>query len=559
MTTLSPAEETIVNEAKRLAAEEEQEEAVKKGAPPKLDPKDMFLRGTIELMCSDKAEYFKRGERFYIDMALFRGKGLLGLESMELTSFVLRLAKTSGNIMLRTADVELIKDHVRLHAMETAKPLSTDNRAAMKGDEILLNTGWRGSDLIVIKPDGTWCCRTVTEHIFEPIPEFMQMAVPQVEPAAKFPELLKAGIGDFGDRHCLIAASMGTMLLPAFFPHPFLTFTGEQARGKSTTMKLLLQLIDPYAGGELMSVGEDTRDLISMCRDRHCIALDNVSSLPFDEDLLSKMYSGGIFMARKMTTNSELSTAHIPMMRVMLNGIGPAFTRSDLMSRCIFIEHPLLTTGASGGEDFLSLTVVQRRWQAKLPEMLGSLLSAVSQGWKLFQDRGGLDGKTSKCRYVEYAVIGECIAEVMGYKAGEFTAQVNGTAEAAKTNAIEADDCAQLVIEWLNGARGTGSQNSLADWDDMPGSATKAEHLPGKTQYIISSSDLFSHIQDLAASKKYSVYSLKWLASVKAFSTAINRSARNIRNGGWDLRQIAGGERRRNWDFVKQGTIPLIS
>lgn len=546
--TPTPVEEKILK-----AGQEEREEEEKQKAP-KLDPKDMFIRGTIELLCSDAAFYYKRGERFYLDMAVFKVPSkLLGLESMELTSFVLRLAKKSGNIMLRTADVELIKDHVRLHAMENATPLSTDNRAAVRGQDILLNTGWRGSELIAMKPNGTWEIRQVFDHIFEPIPDYMAMAKPVPTDATKFPELLREGIGDFGDRHCLIAASCGTMLLPAFFPHPFLTFTGEQARGKSTTMKLLLQLIDPYEGGELMSVGEDSRDLISMCRDRHCIALDNVSSLPFDEDLLSKMYSGGIFMARKMTTNSELSTAHIPMMRVFLNGIGPAFSRSDLMSRCIFIEHPLLTTGAAGGEDFKSLTVVQRKWQAKLPELLGSLLSAVSEGWKLFQDRGGLDNKTSKCRYVEYAVIGECIAECMGYKAGTFTDQVNGTSESSKTNAIEADDCAQLVIEWLNGARGTGGQSVLAGWDDMPAVATASfAPVPGQKSVTISSSDLFSQIQDLAATRKYSVYSLKWLASVRAFSTAINRSSSNIRNGGWDLKQISGGERKRNWEFTRR-------
>lgn len=549
MTPITELEQKII----KAGEKEEKEKEKADPAAPKLDPKDMFIRGTIELLCSDRAFYYRRGERFYLDMAVFKGAGLLGLESMELTSFVLRLAKKSGNIMLRTADVELIKDHVRLHAMENAAPLSTDNRAAVRGTDILLNTGWRGSDFIAIKPDGTWEERVVTEHVFEPIPSFMAMAKPVQTPANRFPELLKEGIGDFGDKHCLISASCGTMMLPAFFPHPFLTFTGEQARGKSTTMKLLLQLIDPYEGGELMSVGEDSRDLISMCRDRHCIALDNVSSLPFDEDLLSKMYSGGIFMARKMTTNSELSTAHIPMMRIFLNGIGPAFSRSDLMSRCIFIEHPLLTTGASGGEDFLSLTVVQARWQAKLPELLGSLLSAISGGWKLFQDRGGLAGKTSKCRYVEYAVIGECIAEVMGYKPGDFTAQVNGTAEIAKTNSIEADDCAQLILEWLNGSRGTSNQSSFGGFDDEPAVVSSgAKILPGQTHVTISSSDLFSEIRDLAITKKYSVYTLKWLASVKAFSTAINRSSRNIRNGGWDLRQIAGGERKRNWEFEKQ-------
>jgi len=423
-----------------------------------MSPKERFIRAMIaRLTESAKTEFYSRGGRVYVDTRTLKGEQLMLLEGGDFSRFLMQFAKKSDNILLRKADADFIIDNVSYYAEGVAKPLSVDNRAAFRGEQIVISTGWVNGELLVVEADsGSWGTEEVKERIFEPIAPAMCMTIPVKTLALRFPALLKEGIADFGEYHCLIAVSCATMMLPATFPHPFLVFTGDQARGKSTTMKLLLQLVDPYAGAELMSVGKDARDLIALCRDRHCIALDNISKLPFDEDLLSKMYSGGIFAARQMTTNSELSKAHMPRLRVMMNGIGTFFSRSDLLSRCIFIEHPVLTQKDEQGYDlFQSTEEIEGRWSHKLPEALGSLLSAMAAGWKLYKDRGGHIGKRSRCRYVEYAVIGECMAQAMGYEEDIFTEQVNRAAEDIKERAIEMDDCAQLVLAWLNGESAT--------------------------------------------------------------------------------------------------------
>ena len=516
-------------------------------APPTKEAvgKEKFIRTMISGLTAPGTAYYARSDRVYIDTAPLGGRGLMLLEGGEFISFLLQLAKTKENILARTADAELIIDHIRYHAAEVATPLSLDSRAAHKGPQIVLNTGWKGDKMLVIEPErSSWTEMAIEDRIFEPIPPEMALPVPLMRPALDFHSILKAGIADFGDKHCLIAVSCATMLLPATFPHPFLVFTGNQARGKSTTMKLLLQLIDPYADGELMTVGDDARDLIALCRGRHCIAMDNVSHLPFDEDLLSKMYSGGLFTARKMTTNSELSSAHMPRLRVMMNGIGTSFSRSDLMSRCIFIEHPALTTKNAAGEDiFVPIEQIERRWHAQIPAALGSLLSAVAEGWKLFLDQGGLEGKTSRCRYVEYAVIGECMSQVMGFEPGLFTKQINETAEAAQEGAIESDDCAQLVLAYLNGERGTGSQ--LSGFDDTP-ALQMANH-----KVLISPTELYKEIRQIATSRNYTIYGMKWMNSVKAFSTAITRSCKNIEHGGWAMTKQVGGPDNRKLNFIR--------
>lgn len=510
------------------------------------DPKDKFIRGTIAFMSSEKTTYYMRGDRVYVDTRAFKGKKLLLLEGNEFRSFLLRHAKKTDNVLLRRADADLIIEHVYYHALENAKQLSTDARAMFAGKTLLVNPGWQDDRLIEIQEDGTWKERVQTDWLFEPMAPKMRMPVPEMREAKMFPEYLKQGIADFGSNHCLLAVTCATMLLPADFVHPFIVFTGDQARGKSTTMKLILQLVDPYEKGELMSVGEDMRDIIALCAIRHSIALDNVSKLPFDEDLLSKMYSGGLFATRKMATNSELSEVETPRLRVLMNGIGNAFSRSDLISRCIFIEHPLLMEAPAAGkqEQFASLSIVEERWRKMLPETLGSLLRAIGAGLKLFHERGGLEGKTAGARFVEYCVLGECISEAMGFPPGEFTKQINAATEHQKDNAIDADDCAQLVVAWLEGERAEDKSLDLVGANPLPF---------GKSdEYMISPSDLHKGLRALAVHRGFSIYSIKWLASTKALTQAITRSAKNIEHDGWDVVKILGGDNKRCFKFTRR-------
>lgn len=507
-----------------------------------VDPKDKFIRESIAFLTS-KAKFHSRGDRVYVDTRKMQGTKLLNIEGPEFRSFLMRLAKSKVNVLMRGSDAELIVEHALFHAQEVAKPLSSDARSMFKDEKLYINPGWENGNLITIDDEGSWTEEAQEEWMFEPMTPKMRMVVPQKREATMFPEYLKQGIADFKDHHCLLAVTCATMLLPSDFVHPFIVFTGDQARGKSTTMKLMLQLVDPYDKGELMSVGEDMRDIIALCRGRHSIALDNVSKLPFDEDLLSKMYSGGLFATRKMMTNSEVSEVETPRLRVLMNGIGNAFTRSDLMSRCIFIDHPVLTTiKPDGTEDFAPLSVVENRWKKMLPEALGSLLSALGSGMGIFKKKGGLEGKTSHSRFVEYCVIGECIAEAMGFESGLFTKQVDLASEQQKAGAIDADDCAQLVIAWLNGERATNTTDAFAE--QLP--------LAASSEYILSPADFFGEIRGLAAHRGYSVYSLKWLASTKAFSAALTRSQKNIEHGGWAMLKLTGGDHNRKIKFTKK-------
>ena len=507
----------------------------------RVDKKTQYLHKMIAYLTSEEVPYHFRGDRYYVDTRPLKGKRLLYVESNDFRSFLMNLAKKMDGLLLRRADADLLIEHALFHAQDVAKPLSSDARAMQDGKRFLINPGWENDKLIAIEPGKPWKEVPQKEWLFEPMTAKMRMPVPEPREATTFPEYLKKGIADFGEHHCLLAVTCATMLLPADFVHPFIVFTGNQARGKSTTMKLILQLVDPYEKGELMSVGEDMRDIIALTRGRHSIALDNVSKLPFDEDMLSKMYSGGLFATRKMATNSELSEVETPRLRVLMNGIGNAFSRSDLMSRCIFIEHPALTTA---DEQFAPLSFVENRWRAMLPDALGSLLAALSGGLKIFEEKGGIEGKTSRSRFVEYCVIGECIAEAMGYEEGLFTKQVDAASEIQKEGAIAADDCAQLVLAWLTGER--------AEKTDPQSDFFESTKFVQQSEYTIAPSDLFSEIRALAAKRGYSVYSLKWLASAKSFNDAMKRSQKNIENGGWGFHQIAGGEKKRHYHFGKK-------
>ena len=209
----------------------------------RMPPRDKFVRSMITVFKSDKTNFYVRGDRVYIDTTILKRQGLMLFESSDFVSFILEVANKAEYLLLRTADVELIHDHVRYYAKEKAKALSNDTRAAWDGESLLLNTGWGDGKNIAIMSDGKWEPVTSTKIVFEPLSSTMRMAIPVNQDAKLFPELLKTGIVDFGERHCLVAVTCGTMLLPSEFVHPFIVFTGDQARGKSTTMKLIFMRV----------------------------------------------------------------------------------------------------------------------------------------------------------------------------------------------------------------------------------------------------------------------------------------------------------------------------
>jgi len=504
----------------------------------------------ISWMKSDKAHYYGHRGELYIDTADLGGHDLLRLQGSDLTGFIFDLAHTKVNLLLHSADVDLIIDHAAAYARQNAKPLSSDPRACWEGNILWINPGWLDGRLFKIA-DGKWSIEAAPARLFAPLPPSMAMPIPTDGMAGTdLPKLIEKGIKGFGAFHAFFCTLLATMMMPMDSVHPIIIITGEGAKGKTTTMKLIMQLVDPEQGNECMIVSEDQRNILVTCIRRKTLGLDNTSRLPISDDLLSQMYAGGMYNERKMYTNNELSQTRIERMRVIINGVSPDFSKSDFFTKAIFLEQPeVKVKGKEGEDEFEGLNAVEADWLNLLPQALGSLLSVIAEGlphYQAWEQRRRSEGRrpTASVRFVEFAVMGESFACAMGFPADEFTKQVKALDDTSKDTAVISDECTQLVIEWANGKR--GSSFELAGEDDL----FSGSSYPKADRYEISTTNLHAELRALAKSGGYNLYKMSWLNSPAAFGKHLRKSLQNINNTDWSIIQKARNGA--GWDIVKK-------
>jgi len=154
-------------------------------------------------------------------------------------------------------------------------------------------------------------------------------------------------------------------------PYPLLVLQGEQGTGKSTSSQALKEMVDP-AGAALLAPTRDVDDLRVMATNCPVIALDNLSGLSAEmSDALCRLATGGGIAKRTLYTNSDMESCNLQR-PVMVNGIDDIATRSDLMSRALQIEMPLLPDAKKASESGLWADFRQAR-----PKILGTLLDMV--------------------------------------------------------------------------------------------------------------------------------------------------------------------------------------
>ena len=456
--------------------------------------------------------------------------------------------------MLRATDAELIVDQVTAYADRNALPLSNDPRARIIDGVLWLNPAWKNGKLIRIAA-GAWSIEEPPCRIFAPLPPSMAMPVPVQTPASEFGALMAKGITSFGDYHCFYCTTMATTMMPQDDVHPIIILSGEGAKGKSTTMKLSTQLVDPDEGNECMIVSEDQRNILAACLTRKTIGLDNTSKLPISDDLLSQMYAGGVSKERKLYTNNELSHTKIERMRVFINGVSPDFTKSDFFTKAIFLEQPVVTRKNAAGKDrYDSLSAVEREWKAMLPVTLGSLLSVIASGLPYYNEWVEKRAKSGRrpdaaVRFVEFAVMGEAFARAMGYPPDTFTGQVEALSEKSKQTAADSDECTQLIVKWAEGKRGTTFGGS----DDVWGSTSTTSAYPKADRYDITTSDLHAELQALAKVEGYNTYKMSWINNPVWLGRHLRKSLQTINNSEWYM--IPKARHGAGWIIERKATM----
>jgi hypothetical protein len=222
-------------------------------------------------------------------------------------------------------------------------------------------------------------------------------------------------------------------------PYPILVFSSQQKSGKSTSAKVLCELIDPNVAA-LVGKPKSEEDLFVSVSNRLMVAFDNVSFIDENfSDALCRISTGGAYVKRKLHSDSNeiILKAKNP---ILLNGIGDLTTRSDLLDRSIVINLPTLKEKADEAKFWTDFE------EAK-PRILGALLDAVCEVLRNFENVNLTD---CDIRMMDFAKVGVAVEKVLGLADGGFVEICNQNYKDSNKIAFENNPVANVLIELVN-------------------------------------------------------------------------------------------------------------
>ena len=272
-------------------------------------------------------------------------------------------------------------------------------------------------------------------------------------------------------------------------PYPVLALNGEHGSAKSTTARVLRELIDPNKAA-LRALPRDIHELMIQASNARILCFDNLSHLPESvSDALSRIATGGAFSARELYSNAE-ETLFEAQRPILLNGIEDLCSRPDLQDRALVITLPGIAPERRKSE--------QEFWKAFRqvhPRILGALLEAAAAALRNLPTVR-LEQMPRMADFARWATAAE---PGLGLEPGAFLRAYEGNREAANSLTLESSPIA-VTIQQLMEPR--------ADWS---GTAT----------------ELLSELNRI--SREPERRSKSWPANARSLGNALRRIKPNLR------------------------------
>jgi hypothetical protein len=278
-------------------------------------------------------------------------------------------------------------------------------------------------------------------------------------------------------------------------PYPLMVLQGEQGAAKSTTARVLRELIDPNTS-PLRAKPRDVQELMITAINGRVVCYDNLSGLSTDlSDGLCRLATGGGFSTRELYTDTSevLIEAQRP---AILTGIDAITTRADLADRSLILTLPPIADGKRKREaEFWTA------FEATQPRVLGALFGGVAGAL-------GNSGSTKLSNLPRMADFAEWVTSAepaLGWAPGTFMAAYNRNRGEIATGAVDSDPVAVAV------------RKLMAERDEWEGSAT----------------DLLQVLAELVGETM--TRSRAWPRSPRSLSADLVRVAPALRTGGIDV------------------------
>ena len=218
-------------------------------------------------------------------------------------------------------------------------------------------------------------------------------------------------------------------------PYPILILQGEQGTAKSTTSKLLRDLIDP-SKASLRTVPREPKDILIAANNGLVVAFDNLSGLPdWLSDLFCRISTGGGFSTRELYTDSEEVIIDVRRPQI-LNGIDDVAHRADLRDRSLILNlDPIPEHKRREERDVLA------EYEQLRPRILGALFAAVSTALKF----AGSTRAANLPRMADFASWVAGAEPALPWEPGRFLSVYREASQTAVVSALEGSPVAMAI------------------------------------------------------------------------------------------------------------------
>ena len=227
------------------------------------------------------------------------------------------------------------------------------------------------------------------------------------------------------------------------FPHPVLVVHGSQGAAKSTTCKLIKDLVDPSAlETSSISNDHDIKELVQSSSHHWLLILDNLSYLSEKiSDVISRICTGGGLSKRIQYTNDDdfiYNFRHI----VAINGIHQIVSKPDLLDRSILLELERIPEEKRVTEEQL-----WDRFSVMKPRLLGAIFNAVAGALREYPSIQ----LSAYPRMADFARWGCAVARSLGYTEEDFMSVYKANIGRQNQEALSASATAAVIIKFMEG------------------------------------------------------------------------------------------------------------
>jgi|TARA_B100000929_G_C15502119_1_gene417749 hypothetical protein len=215
--------------------------------------------------------------------------------------------------------------------------------------------------------------------------------------------------------------------------YPILVLRGSAGCGKTTTSRMLRELVDPNIATLLSK--PKTENLRVIGTNNHVLAFDNLSGIGANQsDALCKISTGDNQTVRKLYTTNEEFTISLKK-PILLNGIDEIAKRSDIASRSIKIDLSKL-------ENYSSEHSIWNAFMIDIPSILGGLLYGLSAALNQYENTR----INNLPRMGDFSKWATAAGQTYGWMKDEFMLAYTENLEQSYLDSIESSEFASALV-----------------------------------------------------------------------------------------------------------------